>query len=225
MKKIPIIDDDPSVRNAFILTLDGMNLTIDQAENGKGGSEMVLPRHYEIVFMDLKMPEMNGVEALKKIRETDQKTPVNIITAFAGEFLQELEEAAKRNDSFQILEKPLTNEQLRRDINATVLKSKETSEKPGYEIDGMVRLSLFVFEKTKETLETVERLQNFIKKSECDVKFDIIDLSTSFEQVSEDIFATPTLVRKVPPLLIKIIGDLSDDEEIVSIITCKKNEI
>ena len=112
MKKILIIDDDPSVRNAFILALDGMNLKIDQAENGKVGSEMVLSGHYDMVFMDLKMPEMNGVEALKVIRAKDQKTPINIITAFAGEFLQELEEAAKRNESFQILKKPLTNEQI-----------------------------------------------------------------------------------------------------------------
>jgi CheY-like chemotaxis protein len=64
------------------------------------------------------MPEMNGVEVLKKIREKTPKTLIYIITAFHQEFLSELNEARNHGYDFELLSKPIDREQLRQIVDS-----------------------------------------------------------------------------------------------------------
>ena len=48
---------------------------------------MAKARKYDLVFLDLKMPGLNGVETLRELRQMDQDLPIYIVTAFHEEFL------------------------------------------------------------------------------------------------------------------------------------------
>jgi len=67
---------------------------------------------YDLIFLDLKMPGMNGVETLRELRKLDMDVPVYIITAFYGEFFDQLRTAEKDAISFEVMKKPVGADQI-----------------------------------------------------------------------------------------------------------------
>ena len=106
-KRILVIDDEEAVRESFTLALGDAGLEVDTAESGEKGLQMKKDAEYDLIFLDLKMPGMNGVETLRQIRKTDKKVPIYIFTAFHKEFFEELKIARKEMLSFEILKKPI----------------------------------------------------------------------------------------------------------------------
>ena len=64
--KILIIDDERSIRNSLKEILADEGYDVDVAENGVQGCEMVDKEKYSVIFCDIKMPEMDGMEVLDK---------------------------------------------------------------------------------------------------------------------------------------------------------------
>ena len=112
IKRILVIDDDEAVRKVFLLALEETDFQVDTAPSGQKGVEIAEEQKYDLIYLDLKMPGMNGVETLRKLRAIDPDVPVYIITAFYGEFLEELNQAKREGLAFEIMKKPLTMEQL-----------------------------------------------------------------------------------------------------------------
>ena len=90
-KRILVVDDEEAIRKSFILALEDTDYKVDAADSGEKGIEFVINQTYDLIFLDLKMPGLNGVETLQKIREIDNQAIVYFVTAFYGEFLEELE--------------------------------------------------------------------------------------------------------------------------------------
>jgi DNA-binding response OmpR family regulator len=111
-KRILVIDDDEAIRKSFLLALEDTGYAVDTAESGEKGIEQHGAMKYDLIFLDLKMPGLNGVQTLRKIREMDKDTPVYIITAFYGEFFQELRIAEEEGMKFEVMKKPIGGEQL-----------------------------------------------------------------------------------------------------------------
>ena len=111
-KKILVIDDDLAIRKSFTLALEDTGWVVHTAESGEKGVEMERQDTYQLIFLDLKMPGLNGVETLRKIRETNKDTPIYIITAFHDEFFSELKEAQADGNNFELLRKPLGGEDI-----------------------------------------------------------------------------------------------------------------
>ena len=65
--KILIIDDERSIRNSLKEILEDEGYDVDVAENGQQGVEMVEKEKYDVIFCDIKMPVMDGVEALARL--------------------------------------------------------------------------------------------------------------------------------------------------------------
>jgi DNA-binding response OmpR family regulator len=105
-KRILVIDDDEAIRKLFVLTLEDTLCQVDTAKSGEQGIELEQKTRYDLVFLDLKMPGLNGVETLRRLWEIDPGVPIYIITAFHKEFLDELGSAAEDGISFEILHKP-----------------------------------------------------------------------------------------------------------------------
>lgn len=104
MLSILVVDDDPMICKTMsdIIRLKGYQCDI--AYDGGQAISMVKEGDYQCVFMDIKMPEKNGVEAFKEIKEISPETSVILITGFASDRLV-LE--AKEEGALVILPKPL----------------------------------------------------------------------------------------------------------------------
>jgi DNA-binding response OmpR family regulator len=107
-KRILIIDDDEVVRTSFILALEDIGFKVDTAESGEKGLQMKEDSKYDLIFLDLKMPGMNGVETLRQIRKNDKNVPIYIFTAFHKEFMDQLKVAAGEGYDFEIMQKPMS---------------------------------------------------------------------------------------------------------------------
>ena len=112
MKSILVIDDDAGVRKAFALALEDMPYQVDAAESGEKGIEMEQNNKYNLIFLDLKMPGLNGVETLREIRKTSKDTPVYIVTAFYKEFFEGLKTVRDDGIDFELLKKPIGSDEI-----------------------------------------------------------------------------------------------------------------
>ncbi|HUT42691.1 MAG TPA: response regulator [Desulfobacterales bacterium] len=112
MKRILVIDDDNAVRKAFALALEDTPYKLDGAESGEKGIEMEQNNKYNLIFLDLKMPGLNGVETLRELRKISKDTPVYIVTAFYKEFFEGLKVASDDGLDFELLKKPIGGDEI-----------------------------------------------------------------------------------------------------------------
>jgi len=84
MNKILIIEDERYQSELYAMELEDEGYKVDLASNGKEGVNMVMNNYYDLVIMDILMPEMDGVEALGKILTQNIKTPIIIYTAYSN---------------------------------------------------------------------------------------------------------------------------------------------
>jgi len=82
--KIVIADDSSLLRDRIKSFLNGIKveLVIYEAENGQRAMELVYAKNPDLVILDIRMPEMNGIEVLKEIRKEKMKTKVCIFTNY-----------------------------------------------------------------------------------------------------------------------------------------------
>ena len=110
---ILVIDDDKVIRDSFVLTFEDSAVKVTTAKDGIEGLNLFRKNHYNIVFLDLKMPGMSGVEVLEKMNQVKKDALIYIITAFHQEFFDELIRIREKGCKFQILQKPLNSGQLK----------------------------------------------------------------------------------------------------------------
>ena len=111
-KRILVIDDEDAIRKSFELALEDSGYQVDTASSGMEGIEMLKSQNYDLVFLDLKMPGMNCVETLREIRKLNKDIPVYIVTAFYGEFFEELKHMAEQGVEFEVLNKPVDGDMI-----------------------------------------------------------------------------------------------------------------
>ena len=83
--KVIIVDDQIGVLESFKEILKIKDYDVSGFQSGKEAIESMKTNKYDIAFVDLKMPEMDGIEVLKKIKENDPSVEVVIVTAYASE--------------------------------------------------------------------------------------------------------------------------------------------
>jgi DNA-binding response OmpR family regulator len=79
------IEDNKGVREVNVRILKRMFKEVFEADDGESGYGLYLEKKPDIIISDIKMPNMNGIELAKKIREKDDKTKIIITTAFSDE--------------------------------------------------------------------------------------------------------------------------------------------
>jgi two-component system, NtrC family, response regulator PilR len=83
MEKILVVDDERSMRELLELVLKREGYVVHKAENGTRALELVRQNVYDLIISDVKMPDINGIELLARVREISPETMVIMITAFA----------------------------------------------------------------------------------------------------------------------------------------------
>ena len=86
-KKIQIllVDDEPDFLEPISFWLKSKGYSVVLANDGKQALKIVKSKHPDIVFLDIKMPQMDGIETLRRIREIDTGIPVVMLTAYSDE--------------------------------------------------------------------------------------------------------------------------------------------
>ena len=89
MKKILIVDDEESIRFLYKEELEEEGYIVECAKNGKEALEKLIVFKPDLISLDIKMPVMDGIEALKRIREKERRLPIILCSAY-GEYKQDL---------------------------------------------------------------------------------------------------------------------------------------
>lgn len=105
MPKILIVEDEAAIRRVLskILKEENSSYEIFEAEDGKKGYNMVIDQEYDLIFSDIKMPGMDGMELLGAIRELRPEIPVVMISGHGD---LELAVNAMRLGAFDYISKP-----------------------------------------------------------------------------------------------------------------------
>lgn len=119
MAKILVIDDERAIRNTLKEILEFEGYTIELAENGRLGLDKAISTTYDLIFTDIKMPEMDGMEFLHAYRSAyaqqgAEEAPVVMITGHGS--VDNAVEALK-SGAFDFIQKPL-------DLNRLLLTTK-----------------------------------------------------------------------------------------------------
>ena len=113
MMKLLVVDDEVDICDFVRNFFKERNFDVKIAHNGRIAVELVRVESPEIVLLDLKMPIMGGIEALKEIKTLCNKCKVIIVTAI--EDLESVDEARKYG-AVDYITKPLLLEQLERTV-------------------------------------------------------------------------------------------------------------
>jgi two-component system nitrogen regulation response regulator NtrX len=125
MSKILIIDDEKSIRSALQEILEYEKYHVDLAENGLEGIEKFSANDYDIILCDIKMPEMDGIEVLEKINESEKDVQVIMISGHAN--VENAVDAIKKG-AFDFIEKPLDLNRLLITVRNALDKTSLASE-------------------------------------------------------------------------------------------------
>ena len=114
--KILIVEDDKSVRNLISTTLQINDYEYDQAIDGKSSLKLLTSNKYDIVFIDLGLPDIDGIEVIKKFREFST-TPIIVISARSNDE-DKIEALDAGADDF--LTKPFNVDELLARVRSTI---------------------------------------------------------------------------------------------------------
>jgi DNA-binding NtrC family response regulator len=154
MTRILVIDDERSIRNTLKDILEFEKYEVQTAENGLEGLSLIKTNTFDIVFCDIKMPQMDGIEVLEKIKNIKADLPVIMISGHGS--IDTAVETIKKG-AFDFIEKPL-------DLNRILITIKNATDKSE------------LITKTKELEQQVSKSFEMIGSSPALLKIrDIID--------------------------------------------------
>jgi DNA-binding NtrC family response regulator len=115
--RILVVDDEVEIREGLEALLDMEGYQVDLAENAGEGERKLELRAYDLILLDLMMPDKSGMEMLRDVRERDRHTPIFMITAYGT--LEAAVEAVKLGAN-DYLAKPWDNEKLLIEIDRVI---------------------------------------------------------------------------------------------------------
>ncbi|MFP5490576.1 MAG: sigma-54-dependent transcriptional regulator [Bacteriovoracia bacterium] len=109
MHKVLVVDDDKVLQQSVRQALEFHHFVVEVADNGKEAVSKVYRDKYDLVVMDVNMPEMDGIQALTEIKKHDPAMIVLILTAYSN--VTDAVKAVKEG-AYNYLEKPISGENL-----------------------------------------------------------------------------------------------------------------
>jgi DNA-binding NtrC family response regulator len=160
MAKILVIDDERAIRNTLKDILEFEGYAVDVAENGRIGLEMALAAKYDLIYTDIKMPEMDGMEMMQAYRKTTnelglEEAPVVMIT---GHGTVETAVDALKSGAYDFIVKPL-------DLNRLLVTTQRAVEhKSLVQETKVLRKKIGARNKMVGESAAIERVRNIIEK-------------------------------------------------------------
>ena len=128
LRKVLVVDDDPVIGKSFDRVLSGKGYAVITAANGEEALIKLAAEDYDVVFTDIKMPGMNGLEVAERVKAKKPWTPVVIITGFGT---AEHEARARAAGATRFIHKPLSPAMIEgsaREVTEVAVAPVETAE-------------------------------------------------------------------------------------------------
>ncbi len=122
---ILIIDDEMAIRESLQTLLELEDYQVDTAETGEEGLNRISEQPYDLVLLDFALPDKNGIEVLREIRDRDASLSVILITAYGT---VENAVAAMQSGATNFIQKPWDNEKLLADVRAAIGRRRAEEE-------------------------------------------------------------------------------------------------
>jgi len=124
--RILIVDDGPMICQSCKEILEYEGYLVDIAHSGEEGLKRVLGKKFDLILLDITMPEISGLTLLKKMRAEQNHTPVVMITAYST--VEAAVEAMKLGAS-DFIQKPFTREELSQVVRSVIVEKGEMAER------------------------------------------------------------------------------------------------
>jgi CheY-like chemotaxis protein len=111
MKRVLVVDDDPVIGESFDRVLTPRGYAVIHAANGEQALERLAAEDYDLVYTDIKMPGLSGIEVARRVRASRPWLPVVIVTGYGS---AENQARAREIGVAGFLDKPLTPEVIER---------------------------------------------------------------------------------------------------------------
>jgi len=106
---ILVVDDESEIREGLELLLTGEGYGVSSAETGESGLGKLEERPFDLMLLDVSLPDRNGLELLKEVRRRDPDLPVVLITAYGS---IDMARAAFKGGALDYITKPWSNDEL-----------------------------------------------------------------------------------------------------------------
>ena len=123
--EVLVIDDEELIRLLFEETLGKLGYKVVIAKNGSEGLELIKQRDFDLLFLDLKMPGMDGAEIFRQVKTIKPNLPVVIITGYPN---SDMMDRALAHGPFGIMKKPFTNVDIITAANSFLQSGKDKGE-------------------------------------------------------------------------------------------------
>jgi CheY-like chemotaxis protein len=137
------IDDNPDPGAARLLADDGFQVAT--AATGAAGLAMALSRTYDVIIVDLRLPDLNGLTLMERLREGDLRCPLLAVTGYYLDDCAERHARAAGATAFRF--KPLWHDDLSEVVRGLARSSARSSERQGHGVDDVLEQLLWTLER------------------------------------------------------------------------------
>ncbi len=124
---ILVVDDEKNIRLTLRESLKASGPRVETAVNGEEALDMAAQQSYDLVLLDLKMPGMDGMEVLRRLREISPGTAVVLLTAHGT---VDLAVEAMKLGAVDFLQKPFAPKEIREVVQRVLGRQKHRKEEP-----------------------------------------------------------------------------------------------
>lgn len=128
-----VIDDEPDIRELLEITLGRMGIDTESASNLSQASEMIAAKAYDLCLTDMRLPDGNGIDFVKKVQKEYPNMPIAVITAHGN--MDTAIEAMKAG-AFDFISKPVELEDLRKITSAALRLQSQPAGKSSPDLLG-----------------------------------------------------------------------------------------
>ena len=120
MPRILLVDDDKDHLMLFTMVLEDGGYSVDAYTDPVAALLKFIPNYYDMAVLDYIMPDLNGLELYRRIREIDPRIRCSILTATHEKFSED-EDNPQRSENLRIIRKPIGNAELLMKISEQIL--------------------------------------------------------------------------------------------------------
>ena len=123
--RVLLVEDDPATSKSIQMMLEGSGIVVDSTDLGEDGLEIGRLYEYDLIILDLMLPDMNGLEVLRRLRDSKIDTPVLILSGLDG---PDKKIKGLRTGADDYLTKPFDKGELMARVQAIVRRSQGHSQ-------------------------------------------------------------------------------------------------